>query len=158
MTLNDQGYDLECKQMIYVCRFNCYLLLLSIISAVTQLIDAYLFMRFINFKRIFAIFWSILFRVVNLILEIPLRRLSIEKMSKAMGMLMTSESLRTVPTHFNVNHNAIRSYSSIYPESRKGSMPLKSNLRFRSSKQCPLLTITHKRRFEWHNKIKIQIF
>lgn len=46
--------------------------------------------------------------MVDCILEMPLRRLSIEEMSQAMGMLMTGESLRTVAAHFNVSHNVIR--------------------------------------------------
>ncbi|KAI4456353.1 coiled-coil domain-containing protein [Holotrichia oblita] len=38
----------------------------------------------------------------------PLTRLSIEKMSQPMGMLMTGVSLRTVAAYFNVGHNMIR--------------------------------------------------
>lgn len=43
-----------------------------------------------------------------IILEIPLRRLSIEEMSQVMGMLMTGASLRTAAGHFNVSYNVIR--------------------------------------------------
>lgn len=42
------------------------------------------------------------------ILEMLLKRLSIEEMSQAMGMFTTSASLRTVAAYFNVSRNVIR--------------------------------------------------